>query len=83
MDFVTGKRWYAHNGHDPGAEQPAVLCWFELGRKDGRPEWTRHQIDDDSGVGTQFQVIDLDGDGLLDVITSNKKGVHYFQQTRK
>ena len=35
------------------------------------------------GVGTQFQVIDLDGDGLLDVITSNKKGVHYFQQTRK
>jgi hypothetical protein len=82
-DLVTGKRWWAHMGHDPGAKMPSVVVWYELGRKDGRPVWTRHQIDDDSGVGTQFEVIDLNGDGLLDVITANKKGVFYFQQTRK
>jgi hypothetical protein len=45
-------------------------------------EWTRHEIDDDSGVGTQFQVIDVNGDGLLDVVTSNKKGVFLFEQVR-
>jgi hypothetical protein len=33
-------------------------------------------------VGTQFEVVDVDGDGLLDVVTSNKKGVYLFQQVR-
>ncbi len=82
-DFVTGKRWWAHGGRDPGADGPALVVWYELGRKNGRPTWTRHQIDDDSGVGTQFEVADVNGDGLLDVVTSNKKGVYYFEQVRK
>ena len=82
-DFVTGKRWWAHMGRDPGSDGPVLLCWHELARKDGRPVWTRHQIDIGSGVGTQFEVVDINGDGLLDVITSNKKGVYYFQQARR
>ena len=82
-DFVTGKRWWAHGGHDPGADGPAVMYWYELTRRDGRPVWIPHQFDDDSGVGTQFQVADVNGDGLPDVVTSNKKGVYYFEQVRK
>ena len=82
-DFVTGKRWWAHASGDPGVDEPAVFCWFELKRKDGRPEWIRHQFDHDSGPGTQFELADVDGDGLIDVITSNKKGVHFFRQVRE
>ncbi|MFO0870603.1 MAG: PVC-type heme-binding CxxCH protein [Pirellulales bacterium] len=82
-DFVTGKRFYAHNGRDPGEDEPPVLTWYELSRVDGRPRWTPHQIDHDSGVGTQFEVVDMNGDGLLDVIIANKKGVFYFEQTRR
>ncbi|MEX0938501.1 MAG: VCBS repeat-containing protein [Pirellulales bacterium] len=82
-DFVTGKRWWAHGGNDPGGNEPAVMFWYELSRENGRPIWTPHQFDDDSGVGTQFEVADVDGDGLLDVATSNKKGVHYFRQVRE
>jgi len=40
-------------------------------------------IDTDSGVGTQFVVEDVNGDGLLDVVTSNKKGVYLHEQVRK
>ena len=80
MDFVTGKRYYAHNGGDPGAEEPALLCWYEFSLRDGRPHWTRHVIDDDSGSGMVFEVVDVNGDGLLDVVTANKKGVFYFEQ---
>ena len=58
------------------------MCWFELVRDNGKAAWIQHQFDHDSGVGTQFEVADVNGDSLLDVITSNKKGVHYFEQVR-
>jgi putative heme-binding domain-containing protein len=81
-DFVTGKRFYAHNGRDPGEDEPPVLTWYELSRVAGRPVWTPRQIDHDSGVGTQFEVVDMNADGLLDVVIANKKGVFYFEQHR-
>lgn len=80
-DLVTGKRWYAHGpGGDPGAQEPAVLVWYELSHAGGQSSFQRHVIDTDSGVGTQFVATDIDGDGHVDVITSNKKGVHVFLQ---
>lgn len=83
-DFVTGKRWWAHGPKgDINPGDPAVLFWFELKRAGGKPTWIPHQIDHDSGVGTQFEVADVNGDKLLDVVTSNKKGVYYFEQVRK
>jgi hypothetical protein len=83
-DFITGKRWWAHGPTgDVRPDDPAVLFWFELSRSGGKPTWTPHEIDHDSGVGTQFEVADVNGDRLLDVVTSNKKGVYYFEQVRK
>jgi hypothetical protein len=81
-DFVSGKRWWAHAQGDPGGDQPAVFYWFELQRADGKAQWIPHLFDHDSGPGTQFEVVDVDQDGLLDVVASNKKGVHYFRQIR-
>ncbi|RPD40723.1 FG-GAP repeat domain-containing protein [Chitinophaga barathri] len=81
-DLITGKRYFAHNGKDPGAFEPAVLYWFEY--KPGKtPAWVPHQVDDNSGVGNSFAVTDLNKDGLKDIIISNKKGVYYFEQEKK
>ncbi|MBI2823087.1 MAG: VCBS repeat-containing protein [Planctomycetia bacterium] len=83
-DFVTGKRWWAHGPKgDANPGDPAVVYWFEFSRAGGKPTWTPHEIDSDSGIGTQFEVADVNGDGLLDVVTSNKKGTNYFQQVRE
>jgi FG-GAP repeat len=30
----------------------------------------------------RVSVADVNGDGLLDIVTSNKRGVYYFQQVR-
>ena len=82
-DLVTGKRFWAHMEGDEGIDDPAVLCWFEFKRENGKPSWIRHDIDSDSGVGLHFAIVDLNGDGLLDIVTSNKKGVYLFLQEKK
>ena len=80
-DIVTGKRYYAHNGRDPGAHDPAVLYWFRTTRKqDGSVEFTPHLIDNDSGVGCQVTTGDLNKDGKPDIVIGNKKGVFAFIQ---
>jgi hypothetical protein len=78
-DLVTGKRYYAHNGGDPGGHEAAVLYWFEFvpGKK---PSWITHLIDSNSGVGLSFVVQDINKDNKKDIIISNKKGVFFFEQ---
>jgi hypothetical protein len=42
--------------------------------------FTPHVIDNDSGIGTQFVVADVNGDHLPDIVIANKKGVFLFEQ---
>lgn len=81
MDIITGKCYFAHNGADPGANDPAVLYWFQTVRnEDGSVSFVPHLIDHNSGVGRQITVEDVNGDGKPDIVTSNKKGTHAFIQ---
>lgn len=81
-DIIAGKRYFAHNGGDPGAYEDAVIYWFEYvpGKN---PTWIPHQIDNNSGVGLHVTVVDMNRDGAPDIVVGNKKGVHYLEQKRK
>ncbi len=85
LDLVTGKRFMAHNGGDPGAMDPPCVYWYELQR--GRtPVWTRHVISHGEGIGSGMNVpvVDLDGDGDLDVVVTGKwGGPVWFENQRK
>jgi len=80
-DLITGKRYFAHNGKDPGAYEPSVLYWFQFvpGKM---PTWVPHQIDNNSGVGLQVVVKDMNNDGLPDIVIGNKKGVFLFERVK-
>lgn len=82
-DIITGKRFFAHNGADPGGRDPVLMYWYEIRRVKGQqPKFIPHEIvaGRDSGVGTQFVAQDFDGDGDLDIALSNKKGVNVLIQ---
>jgi hypothetical protein len=80
-DLVTGKRFWSHGRSEPGAEGPAMLYWFKARKSsDGTTTFTPYLIDNDSGIGTQFTVIDMNGDGRPDIVTSSKKGTYIHLQ---
>ena len=60
-----------------------MLYWFKVKKSaDGMTTFTPMEIDNDSGIGTQFDVVDVNGDKHPDVIISNKKGTFLLEQVR-
>ncbi len=83
-DILTGKRFWAHMGKDPGGNQAPVLYWFKTVRKDdGSVEFIPYYINDATGVGTQLIVGDYNKDMLPDFVVANKKGIAVYTHTKE
>ncbi len=81
-DIVTGKRFHAHTGKDPGGREPLGLYWYESrALPDGKIIWKRHLIDYGSraGGGMQIPVVDIYRDGDLDIVAPGKGGLFLFE----
>lgn len=83
-DIVTGKRYWAHNGHDPDERGARVIYWYQTVREaTGVVDFVPHLVDAESGVGVDVQVGDVNGDKLPDIVVGNKAGVYILTQERK
>ncbi len=85
-DLLTGKRYMAHNGHDPGEREPLGVYWYEFRKSpEGEITWVRHVLDYSTrtGGGIQIAAGDLDGDGAIDFGTGGKSGLFLFHNRSK
>jgi hypothetical protein len=82
LNLLTGKRFWAHNGRDPGEREPLGIYWYErfVVPETKSVEWVRHVIDYSSrtGGGLQIPSADLDGDGVPDFVVAGKSGLFLF-----
>ncbi|OPZ21257.1 MAG: FG-GAP repeat protein [candidate division BRC1 bacterium ADurb.BinA364] len=79
-EIVTGNRYRAHCGHDPGETDEVGLYYFKWNGE----FFTKVVIDHGvagkaSGTGLWFEVVDIDNDGRLDIVAPGKEGLYLFR----
>jgi hypothetical protein len=79
-ELITGKRYRAHNGNDPGADDPIGIYYFKI----HGGNFEKHVIDfgpveEASGCGIYFWVEDINGDGRPDIVAPGKDGLYLFE----
>jgi hypothetical protein len=79
LELITGKRYHAHNGNDPGGDEPIGLYYYTL----NSPTPQRHVIDwgppeRASGTGIYLWIDDINQDGWKDILAPGKEGLYLF-----
>jgi len=79
-EVITGNRYRAHNGNDPGGTDVVGVYIFKWNGE----SWSKQVVDHGvvpyaSGTGIYFDVADIDGDGLPDIVCPGKDGLYLFR----
>ena len=82
-ELITGKRFHAHNGNDPGGNDPPCLYYYKFDRNES--EWQRHLIHEggDVGLGISTAARDIDADGDIDIVAPGKSGLFLLENLLK
>ena len=79
-ELVTGKRYRAHNGKDPGGKDYAGLYYFKWnGESFSKNIISYGPIGEGKGSGLYFSVADLNSDGWKDIAVAGKDGLVVFK----
>lgn len=78
-ELVTGKRYRAHNGKDPGGNDDLGLYYFKWNGEN----FSKQVIDygpygHGKGTGVYFSVSDVDNNGMKDIIVAGKDGLNIY-----
>ena len=82
-DLIVGKRYWTHLDSylDPDPYGPPVLYWYRTVRNPKAPggaEFVPELIHNRSGAGSDILAVDLNKDGVLDIVTSTNRGTFIF-----
>jgi hypothetical protein len=81
-ELLAGKRYRGHNGDDPGAYEPLALFYYTIDPATATFERYPIAYNSMAGAGTQFVVVDFDGDGDQDFLTAGKSGQYWFESLK-
>ena len=82
-DFIVGKRFFSHNESytDPDPYGAPVLYVYRTVRNKQAPggaEFIPELVHNQSGAGSQVLAVDLNKDGVMDLVTSGETGAFAF-----
>lgn len=81
-ELIAGMRKWAHNGKDPGDDQPPQLCYYTY--DPNAKAFSRHVIEQGNvGCGLQIRVADVNGDGKPDIVVAGKTGTYLLTNLGK
>ncbi|MCL1858021.1 MAG: VCBS repeat-containing protein [Oscillospiraceae bacterium] len=84
LELITGARYFAHNGNDPGEHNPIGSYIFKIKKvPSGEIVFDKNTLDygpaeTASGMGIYFWLEDLTGNGLKDIVAPGKEGLYIF-----
>lgn len=83
-ELITGKRYRAHNGNDPGSRDPIGLYYFKWnGKSFAKYTISYGPLGVGKGTGLYFSVSDLHNTGRKDIIVAGKDGLYiFFNETK-
>jgi hypothetical protein len=74
-ELITGRRFKAHSGGDPGDADPGCMYYYKWNRQ--TQVFTKYTIAENGvGTGLQIRVVDLNGDNRPDIVVSGKGGTY-------
>ena len=78
-ELLTGKRYRAHNGNDPGGKDLIGLYYFRWNGKEFVKQTISHgPLGVGKGTGIYFSIADLRETGRKDIIVAGKDGLYVF-----
>jgi HEAT repeat protein len=82
-ELITGKRVHAHNGNDPGGNDPPCVYYYKFDRNE--QQWQRHIIHEGGkvGLGISTAARDIDADGDIDIVAPGKSGLFLIENLLK
>lgn len=82
MELITGKRFRAHDSHDPGSFDDYGTYYFKWnGRSFDKYRIAYGSFGHTKGTGLSITVADLNADGRKDILMAGKDGLSVFFQT--
>ena len=81
-DLIAGKRYFGHDGKDPGAKMPMVVFWYSFNQKTRK--FDRHLIhqSDKVAFGLDPKAADIDADGDIDLLCPDRAGLYLIENLR-
>jgi len=78
-ELITGKRYRAHCGRDPGANDDLGIYYFKWnGQSFSKQVISYGPLGVGAGIGLCFELADLRGTGRLDLVAPGKDGLYIF-----